>query len=92
MRTLVLWSSAAALVLPLLGAAYAADNKEPTNEQKLQEEHKATQEPATRQQQTTGDLTEHEQAYLSALKECEPMDGAQKQQCVDRIKKEYGHK
>jgi hypothetical protein len=82
-----------ALVVPLLGSAYAADNSNsgPTNEQQLQQEHQTTQEPATKQQQTTGDLTEREQAYLSALKECEAMDGTQKQQCVDRIKKEYGH-
>ena len=36
-------------------------------------------------------LTKEEQAYLSALKKCEPMTGADKQQCIERTKKQFGH-
>jgi len=38
------------------------------------------------------DLTKEEQECLSALKKCESMSGSEKQQCVDRTRKEYGHK
>jgi hypothetical protein len=80
----------AALVIGFAGnAVYAADDAKPTNEQKLQQQKDAVQEPA--KQQTTGDLTEQEQAYLSALKKCEPMSGAEKQRCVDRTKQEFNH-
>ena len=70
-------------------AALAADESKPTNEQKLQQEKESAQEPS--KQQTTGDLTEQEQAYLSALKKCEPMSGTEKQRCVDATKKQFNH-
>jgi hypothetical protein len=85
---------AAMLALSCTVYVSAADDPRPTNEQKLQEQLQeqkgSAQEPA--KQQTTGDLTKEEQEYLSALKKCESMSGSDKQQCVDRTRKEYGHK
>jgi hypothetical protein len=81
---------AAAAACLALGAANAADQSAPTNEEKLQQQKDTAQEPS--KQQTTGDLTKQEQEYLSALKKCESMNAAEKQQCVDRTRKEFGHK
>jgi hypothetical protein len=89
MSKLISICSAAALALSAIGLTNAADQTAPTNDQKLQQQKDSAQEPAT--QQTTGDLTKEEQAYLSALKKCEPMTGAEKQQCVERTKKQFGH-
>ena len=90
MSKLISICGAAALALSAIGLSSAADQSAPTNEQKLQQQKDSAQEPA--KQQTTGDLTKEEQEYLSALKKCESMSGSDKQQCVDRTRKEYGHK
>jgi len=72
------------------GLSSAADQSKPTNEEKLLQQQKdSSQEPS--KQQTTGDLTKQEQEYLSALKKCESMNAAEKQQCVDQTRKQYGH-
>ena len=71
------------------GLSSAADQSKPTNEEKLQQQKDSSQEPS--KQQTTGDLTKQEQEYLSALKKCESMNAAEKQQCVDQTRKQYGH-
>jgi len=76
------------VIVASIGLSTAADDPGPTNDQKLQKENDSAKEPA---QQTTGDLTKQEQEYLSALKKCEPMTGGDKQQCVDRTKKQFGH-
>jgi hypothetical protein len=89
MSKLISICSAAALALSAIGLSNAADQSAPTNEQKLQQQKDSAQEPA--KQQTTGDLTKEEQAYLSALKKCEPMTGGDKQQCIERTKKQFGH-
>ena len=34
--------------------------------------------------------SKREQEYLSALKKCEPMAGAEKSRCIDAAKKRYG--
>jgi len=81
--------AAVALAVTVAIPAFAADDAKPTNEEKLQQQKDTAQEPA--KQQTTGDLTEQEQAYLSALKKCESMNAADKQQCVDRTKKQFNH-
>jgi hypothetical protein len=81
--------TAAMLALSYTASVSAADDPRPTNEQKLQEQKDTAQEPA--KQQTTGDLTKEEQAYLSALKKCESMSGGEKQKCVDQTRKEFGH-
>ena len=89
MSKLISICSAAALALSAIGLSNAADQSAPTNDQKLQQQKDSAQEPA--KQQTTGDLTKEEQAYLSALKKCEPMTGGDKQQCIERTKKQFGH-
>src|SRR5678815_4610642 len=77
-KLIPIWT-AAMLALSCTAYVSAADDPRPTNEQKLQEQKNSAQEPA-------------EQEYLSALKKCESMSGSEKQQCVDRTRKEYGHK
>jgi len=37
-----------------------------------------------------GDLTEDEQAYLSALKKCEPLTGSDKENCIQSAKEKHG--
>ena len=81
--------SAAILALSSTGHMSAAEDSKPTTEEEPQGQDRA-KEPT--QQETTGDLTKQEQEYLSALKKCESMSGSEKQQCVDRTRKEYGHK
>jgi hypothetical protein len=81
--------TAVALAVAITAPAPAADDTKPTNEEKLQQQKDSAQEPA--KQQTTGDLTEQEQAYLSALKKCEPLGAAEKQQCINQTKKEFNH-
>ena len=88
-KLIPIWT-AAMLALSCTAYVSAADDPRATNEQKLQEQKNSAQEPA--KQETTGDLTKEEQEYLSALKKCESMSGSDKQQCVDRTRKEYGHK
>jgi hypothetical protein len=88
MSTLTSICTATLLAFASISLSNAADNTQPTNEQKLQKENEASKEPA---QQTTGDLTKQEQEYLSALKKCESMNAAEKQQCVDRTRKQFGH-
>ena len=65
------------------------EDSKPTNEEKLQQQKDSAQEPA--KQETTGDLTKQEQEYLSALKKCESMNAADKQQCVEKTRKQFGH-
>jgi hypothetical protein len=81
-----------ATMLALSCTAYlgAAEESKPTNEEKLQQQKDSAPEPA--KQQTTGDLTKEEQQYLSALKKCESMSAVDKQQCVERTRKQFGHK
>jgi len=81
--------TATLLALASIGLSAAADDPRPTNEQKLQKENDTAKEPE--KQQTTGDLTKQEQEYLSAVKKCESMNAGDKQQCVDRTRKQFGH-
>jgi len=82
--------TAAMLALCYAASVGAAQESKPTNEEKLQQQKDSTQEPA--KQQTTGDLTKQEQEYLSALKKCESMNETEKKQCVERTRKQFGHK
>jgi hypothetical protein len=88
MSKLISICTAAMLALGSTGLLNAADNSKPTNEEKLKAQD-PVKEPE--KQQTTGDLTKEEQAYLSALKKCESMNAAEKQQCVERTRKQFGH-
>ena len=89
MNRLTTISAAALLALAANAVSIAADDSKPTNEQKLQQQKDSAQEPA--KQETTGDLTKQEQEYLSALKKCESMNATEKQQCVDKTRKQFGH-
>ena len=89
MSTLTSVFTATLLSFASIGLAYSQQDPAPTNEQQLQKEHNEAQQPA--KQQTTGDLTKQEQEYLSALKKCESMNAGDKQQCVERTKKQFGH-
>jgi hypothetical protein len=74
--------TAGALTLAMSGFVYAADEPQP-----------ATQgQPRAEQSQPgqTGDTAKREQEYLTALKQCEPLSGADKQKCIDAAKKKYG--
>jgi hypothetical protein len=88
MSKLLSMVSAAILVLSCAGHVSAAEDSKPTNEEKPQGQDRA-KEPT--QQETTGDLTKQEQEYLSALKKCESMNAAEKQQCVEATRKKFGH-
>jgi hypothetical protein len=88
MSKLISICTAAMLTLSCTAYVGAAQDSKPTNEEKLQQQDPA-KEPA--KQQTTGDLTKEEQEYLSALKKCESMSATDKQQCVERTRKQFGH-
>jgi hypothetical protein len=71
---------ASALALSLSGMAFAADEK--------------TQDlPAYPKTQDQGaapaDLSKQDQEYLVALKKCEDMHGAEKQECIEQAKQKY---
>ena len=90
MSKLIALCTATLLALSSTAFVGAAQDSKPTNEEKLQQQKDSAQEPA--KQQTTGDLTKEEQEYLSALKKCESMNASDKQQCVERTQKQFGHK
>lgn len=41
------------------------------------------------QDQTPADLSKQDQEYLVALKKCEDMQGAEKQECIEQAKQKY---
>lgn len=69
--------TAAAFALSLSGSVLAA-NDPPTGGQ-----------PSAQPSQG-GEPTQREQEYLAALKKCDPLTGAEKQKCVDAVKKKFG--
>jgi hypothetical protein len=73
--------TAAALALVMSGFAYAADEPQPTTQGQPRAEQS---QPAQ-----SGDTAKREQEYLTALKRCEPLAGADKQKCIDAAKKKY---
>lgn len=74
--------TAGALALALSGLAYAADEPQPATQAQPRAEQG---QPAQ-----SGDTAKREQEYLTALKRCEPLSGADKQKCIDAAKKRYG--
>jgi len=70
-----------ALALALSGFAYAADEPQPG----------AQSPPKAEQNQPgqSGDSAKREQEYLTALKRCESLGGADKQKCIEAAKKKY---
>ena len=80
--------TAAALMLSLGGLARAADESEQT-----------TPQPQTRPQvpQTTEDpaaggatATQDYQEYLVSLKKCEPLNGEEREKCVEAVRRQHG--
>jgi len=81
MKKLICTLAAGALALGLSGFAYAADDSQPATQS----------QPGTQQNQTgqSGDTAKREQEYLTALKRCEALGAADKQKCVEAVKKKY---
>lgn len=82
MSKLIPTLTAAAFALALSGFAYAADEPQPS----------AQSQPKAEQNQPgqSGDSAKREQEYLTALKRCESLGGADKQKCIEAAKKKYG--
>jgi hypothetical protein len=72
--------AAGALTLSLSGAAFAADEK-------TQDPTGATMMPD--QGAPPAELSKQDQEYLVALKKCEDMQGAEKQECIEQAKQKY---
>jgi hypothetical protein len=80
MTKLISILAASALALSLSGMAFAADEK--TQDQ--------TGAPSTQDQGVPpADLSKQDQEYLVALKKCEDMQGAEKQECIEQAKQKY---
>jgi hypothetical protein len=70
------------LAFGLRGFAYAADQSQPgTQSQQLRAEQN--------QPGQSSDSAKREQEYLTALKRCESLGGADKQKCIEAAKKKY---
>jgi len=82
MRKLICTLTVAALACGLSGFAYAADQSQPSTQ---------SQPPRAEQNQPgqSSDSAKREQEYLTALKRCESLGGADKQKCIDAAKKKY---
>ena len=80
MTKLISILAARALALSLSGMAFAADEK--TQDQ--------TGAPSTQDQGVApADLSKQDQEYLVALKKCEDMQGAEKQECIEQAKQKH---
>jgi len=82
MSKLIVTLTAGALAFAMSGFAYAADEPPPGTQGQPRAEQS---QPAQ-----SGDTAKREQEYLTALKRCEPLSGADKQKCIDAAKKKYG--
>jgi len=80
MKQLLLTVVASMLALALNGVGLAAE-KSSTSTQTGSEQSQA---------QRPGDATPSEEEYQAALKQCEPMQGADKQKCIQAVNKRYG--
>jgi hypothetical protein len=71
---------AGVLALVLSGAGIAAE--------------KATSEPQSGTQQSQAQRpasgSQSEEDYQAALKQCDPLQGAEKQKCIEAVKKQHG--
>jgi hypothetical protein len=88
MTKLISIFAASALALSLSGMAFAADEKtDQPAYPKAQDQSGAPkmQDPGA----APADLSKQEQQYLVALKKCEDMQGAEKQECIEQAKQKY---
>lgn len=69
-----------ALALSVSGMAFAADEKtqDQSDAQKMQD-----------QGAPPADLPKKDQEYFVALKKCDDMQGAEKQECIEQAKRKY---
>ena len=81
--------AASALALTLSGMAFAADEK--TQDQpaypKAQDQTNAPK--AQDQGAPPADLSKQDQEYFVALKKCDGMQGAEKQECIEQAKQKH---
>jgi hypothetical protein len=89
MTKLISIFAASALGLSLSGMAFAADEK--TQDQpaypKTQDQ---TAAPKTQDQGAPpAELSKQDQEYFVALKKCDDMRGAEKQECIEQAKQKY---
>jgi len=80
MRLLISIFAASVLVLSLSGIACAGDEK-------------AREQPGDPTMQNQGsppaELSKQDQEYLAALKKCEGTQDAEKQKCIEQLKRKY---
>ena len=74
---------AGALALALGGIVSAAEKDQNPEQPQVKQ---PVEDPAAGGATTS----QKEQEYLAALKKCEPLTGAEKDQCIDAARKKYG--
>jgi hypothetical protein len=88
MTKLISILAASTLALSLSGMAFAADEK--TQEQAYPNAQDQTGVPKTQDQGAPpADLSKQDQEYFVALKKCDGMQGAEKQECIEQAKQKY---
>lgn len=80
MKQLLLSLAAGVLALALSGAGFAA-------EKSAGQQQSGTQQSQTQRPSGT---SQSEEDYQAALKQCEPLQGAEKQKCIQAVKKQHG--
>jgi hypothetical protein len=85
---LLTMTTAAALVLSLGGLARAADE----SEQNMPQTQTRPQVPQTTDDPAAGGATATQayQEYLVSLKKCEPLNGDEREKCVDAVRRQHG--
>ena len=84
MTKLISILAASALALPLSGMAFAADQPAYPKEQDQTNAPKAQYQGAP-----PADLSKQDQEYFVALKKCDGMQGAEKQECIEQAKQKH---
>ena len=83
MNKLLTVVTAGVLALTLGGVVSAADKDQNTRQPQAQQ---PVDDPAA----GGATASRREQEYLAALKKCEPLTGAEKDQCIDAARKKHG--
>ena len=88
MTKLISFLAASALALSLSGMAFAAEKAQ--DQPAYPKAQDQTGAPKTQDQGAApADLSKQDQEYLVALKKCEDMQGAEKQECIEQAKQKY---
>jgi uncharacterized protein HemX len=80
MKQLLLSLAASVLALALNGVGYAAEKSQGDPQTGTQKS----------QAQRPSDGSQSEEEYQAALKQCDSMQGAEKQKCIQAVKKQHG--